>query len=110
MCKWGDDTLVLVPIPADLSHTGEARRDWKGVDTCIAPIVMALNDAGIRTSQSCCGHGKTDGSISLWDGREIIIRAPVVDRELAVDRSRCSPKAFAGKDLALRKSSEPQGS
>ena len=27
------------------------------VDKCIAPIVQALNSAGIQTLGSCCGHG-----------------------------------------------------
>lgn len=26
------------------------------VDACIAPIVKALNDGGIKTLASCCGH------------------------------------------------------
>lgn len=74
MCKWGTDTICYVPIPAHLSYTGEERWDYKAVDSCIAPIVNALNNAGIYTSSCCCGHGKSDGIISLQDGRELIIR------------------------------------
>lgn len=74
MCKWGDEVKLLVLVPANLSHNGEAHWKWVGVDRCIAPIVDALNKAGIFTSQSCCGHGKADGSILLHDGRELIIR------------------------------------
>jgi len=73
MCKWGDTTLLRVLIPAHLSHTGEARWDTKDIDSCIAPIVRALNDAGVHTVASCCGHGKRPGNIALGDGREIII-------------------------------------
>lgn len=69
MCAWGDDVLLQVLIPAHLSHTGEARWDVKGIDRCIAPLVKALNDAGIYTANSCCGHGKADGTIHLHDGR-----------------------------------------
>lgn len=43
-------------------------------DPCIAPIVKALNDAGICTRASCCGHGRQDGSVILRDGRELVIR------------------------------------
>lgn len=43
------------------------------IDACIAPIVQALNDAGIETIASCCGHGKIFGSIVLKDKREILI-------------------------------------
>lgn len=73
MCQWGNETLCLVPMPAELSHTGEFRWAIKGVDACIAPIVDALNAAGIYTANSCCGHGKSPGRIALHDGRELVI-------------------------------------
>lgn len=73
MCEHRAEVLLRVPIPANLSHTGEARWDDKGVDACIAPIVQALNDAGILTAGCCCGHGKEPGSISLQDGRTLLI-------------------------------------
>lgn len=69
MCKWGNEVLLLVPIPTELSHTGKFRWDYKEIDSCIAPIVKALNDARIYTSNNCCGHGKIDGTILLQDGR-----------------------------------------
>ena len=87
MCEWGTETVLRVWIPASLSHTGEGRFDAKGIDSCIAPIVRALNDAGVVTVASCCGHGKQPGNIALADGREIII-AP--DYETA----RCIDKMF----------------
>jgi hypothetical protein len=74
MCKWGTEILLFVNIPAEDSYTGEARWDYKPVDLCIAPIVQALNDAGILTAGCCCGHGKGEGSILLQDGRELFIR------------------------------------
>ncbi len=43
------------------------------VDSCVAPIVRALNDAGIITIASCCGHGKRPANVALADGREIFI-------------------------------------
>lgn len=64
-----------VTIPAYLSHNGQQRQAIKGVDACIADVVRALNDGGVMTTGSCCGHGRDDGSILLADGREIIIRA-----------------------------------
>ena len=81
MCKHGDEVLLSVPIPAHLSHTGELRWDIKGVDACIAPIVKALNDAGIYTASCCCGHGKSDGIILLHDGRALVIPSPTVEPE-----------------------------
>lgn len=42
-------------------------------DPCIAPIVRALNDAGMPTTWSCCGHGNRPGMIGLQDGRQVMI-------------------------------------
>lgn len=74
MCKHNTLTNCLVPMPPELSHTGEFRWAIKGIDACIAPIVNALNAAGIYTSNSCCGHGETDGTIFLHDGRVLVIK------------------------------------
>ena len=91
MCKWGTDEEVQVTIPADLSYTGKDRVDIKKIDKCIAPIVRALNEAGIRTDGSCCGHGKADGYIVLHDGRELVIHPN--------ERQNCIPNKseFLGK-------------
>lgn len=43
------------------------------VDLEIAPIVFALNAAGVVTKAACSGHGRRPGNIALRDGREIII-------------------------------------
>jgi hypothetical protein len=74
MCKWGTDVILRVPIPAELSYTGKFRWAYKGIDSCIAPLVQALNDVGIYTASSCCGHGKVDGIVQLHDGRTIVIK------------------------------------
>lgn len=74
MCKWGTYEEVEVTIPADLSYSGEERVAIKKIDACIAPIIRALNEAGIKTRSSCCGHGKCDGHISLWDHTELVIK------------------------------------
>ncbi len=74
MCKWGTDVRLKVTIPAESSYTGEERQAVKPIDACIAPIVEALNVAGILTRSCCCGHGKADGWICLHDGRELVIR------------------------------------
>ena len=69
MCNHGEEEDVLVYIPDELSHTGKARFDLKKIDKCIASIVRALTNAGIYTTQSCCGHYTTTGRIDLLDGR-----------------------------------------
>ncbi len=85
MCKWDTTTLVKVTIPARLSYTGKERIKMVGVDSCIASIVKVLNDNGILTDASCCGHGKMFGSIILADGRELLISP---DRETTLKAER----------------------
>jgi hypothetical protein len=53
-------------------------------DPCIAPLVKALNEGGIPTVASCCGHGKRPGKIALADGRELFI-LPGFDSARALD-------------------------
>lgn len=74
MCKHGDTIDLMVNVPADLSSTGQAIWKVKPIDRCIFPIVDALIDAKIYTRSCCCGHDKSDGSILLQDGRELIIK------------------------------------
>lgn len=86
MCKWGDIVHMHVMIPEGLSHTGKAYKKPVGIDRCIAPIVKALNDRGIPTIASCCGHGERPGSIILNDGRELVI-CPDFDTARVVDKA-----------------------
>ena len=58
--------MTLVP-------TGRAEIKRKPIDPCVAPLVAALNAAGIHTVASCCGHGVMPGSVALADGRELLI-------------------------------------
>lgn len=73
MCKWGTCVDLPVTVPAHLSYTGEDRDTVKPIDACIAPIVKALNEGGVKTVSCCCGHGEGPGSIVLADGRELAI-------------------------------------
>lgn len=69
MCEWGNTTKVWVKIPEDLSHTGREYWKYASIDSCIAPIVRALQETGIDMRSSCCGHFKSPGEIILQDGR-----------------------------------------
>ena len=73
ICPCQDTTEVDVHIDADLACEGKEK--WKRVkiDTCIAPLVKALQKGGINMRGSCCGHGKTIGEINLSDGRKLLI-------------------------------------
>ena len=73
MCKWGTSVPLEVTIPAHLSSTGVDKRKVVDVDACIAPLVKALNDGGITTIASCCGHGHLPPNIILADDRWIVI-------------------------------------
>ena len=43
------------------------------IDPCLAPIVKALNDGGVFTAATCCGHGDGMGNIWLDDGRVLAL-------------------------------------
>lgn len=71
MCAWGTTTDVHIPV-GGWNGTGKPRRSGSymiPVDSCIANLVKALNDGGVVTRDSCCGHGKGPGMIRLADGR-----------------------------------------
>ncbi len=78
MCKHGTTIDVEVTVPAGLSHTGERRTAVKPIDACLAPAIRRLNALGIVTVNSCCGHGKTGGSVVLEEpsphGRDVDAR------------------------------------
>ncbi len=73
MCKWGQIQRCWVNIPAGHSYTGRMRLAYKPVDSCIASLVEALNQCGLLTLGSCCGHGRGPGKIELQDGRVLLL-------------------------------------
>lgn len=75
MCEWGSETAVRVKVLARVSHSGSDCWKVVGIDRCIAPIVAALQSAGIDMIGSCCGHGRGLGRIDLSDGRILWISA-----------------------------------
>lgn len=54
-------------------------------DPCLVPLVKALNEGGVRTVASCCGHGKNAGSIALADGRWLVITDEPPSRDQTED-------------------------
>ncbi len=63
MCKHGNTVEMELPI------VGNFRFGKADIDSCIAPIIKALNDAGLLTIGCCCGHGNRIGYIHFKDGR-----------------------------------------
>lgn len=55
-------------------------RDGIWCDPCLVPLIEALNNGGLPTSASCCGHLEPGrlGWVMLKDGRVLII-APDLD-------------------------------
>ena len=73
MCKWGTHTKVEL-CEIDLKGLNREQNKMRAkklglsekgelIDSCIAPLVQMLNDYGIKTIESCCGHGKLDYSV-----------------------------------------------
>ena len=73
MCKHGQEKIVYVKVPFDLSAEGKDIYKPKKIDACIADIVQALQDGGMDMRGCCCGHDKTLGNIHLQDGRVLLI-------------------------------------
>jgi hypothetical protein len=65
VCEHGNSIEVGVFIPApELSHSGKPHWAVKKIDACIAPLVKALQSAGICSLV---------GDITLQDGRVLLI-------------------------------------
>jgi hypothetical protein len=66
MCDYAPNReAAMVPIANTRGHC----------DPCLAPYVQALNDAGLDTLASCCGHGRRPGSIMMRSGQVLLILA-----------------------------------
>ena len=97
MCEWGKTVELKLVMPAYLSHTGVAYVKPCGIDECIAPLVKALNDGGITTVASCCGHGRTFGAISLADGTTLMIFPDYETAQIAGDAAATPEMKVADK-------------
>ena len=69
MCNWGTDEWVGL-----CAATPVQGRTRIKVDACIAPLVQMLNDYGIETIASCCGHGQVKESSIIVDAKNISLR------------------------------------
>lgn len=74
MCEWGTNEEIELTIIKELSYTGKERMKIVKVDACITSIIKALNEGGVTTTYSCCGHGEKAGVIILKDGRYLVIK------------------------------------
>lgn len=84
MCEWHGGTYAG-NLDVTLSHPRDDGISFCSVDACIQPLVQAINDAGLQTINSCCGHGKRPGWIALEDGRHILIAKDHAEMRLMND-------------------------
>jgi len=42
-------------------------------DPCLEPLIRALNENGLPTIASCCGHDNQPGRVTLRDGTDLIV-------------------------------------
>lgn len=68
MCDHKEREAAMTTVAVDA-----AGKPTVWCDPCLAPLVKALNDGGISTVASCCGHGTHVGSVALSDGRWIVV-------------------------------------
>lgn len=68
MCDYPNREAAMVTIRTD--ENGEPTV-W--CDPCLSQLVTALNDGGMPTRASCCGHGTHVVSVALADGRWLVV-------------------------------------
>jgi hypothetical protein len=70
MCDHSNREVAMVVLYRD-----ETGKPTVWCDPCIAPLIKALNDGGIGTLASCCGHGEPErlGWVMLADDRVLHI-------------------------------------
>lgn len=67
-------------------------------DPCIAPLVRALNDGGVPTVASCCGHRRRPGRITLRGGVDLWVDAGgQVERSLLAEAKLRNVEALVGE-------------
>jgi hypothetical protein len=71
MCERGD--IVTMVLPRRPLSDPFGKHLSYSIDRCIAPLVAALNRAGIATVACCCGHGERPGWVALGHGRALVI-------------------------------------
>ena len=74
MCKYGTDRFVDQALFPGADYIDKSKKVH--LDECIADLVLALNEGGVHTIASCCGHGHPPGEILLKDGRTLLIIEP----------------------------------
>ena len=80
MCKWGTDTKIRI------------RGEDVFVDSCIADLILKLNELGLHTRASCCGHGKIPTSIIFELDGKLYEMTEIMEEYLGLDGRIHKPK------------------
>lgn len=65
----------------------DCKRDKVEIDKCLMPIITALNNAGIKTIASCCGHTFQPSIVSLiHNGVEKELRLLTYEQGRKIDK------------------------
>ena len=67
MCEHESRERAMVTV----GHTDTGKAIF--CDPCIAPLVSSLNQAGLATTSSCCGHDHNPAWVTLADDRVVMI-------------------------------------
>jgi len=78
----------------------------QGVDQCISLVILQLNLAGIKTIESCCGHGKGYPNVICEKGTEEKLKEfgckIVVTRQDGLVAAYFPVNSFTGKVYPVR--------
>lgn len=100
MCNHSPDREAAMIIIPGYEGTPERKfRDGVWCDPCLVPIIKALNDGGLPTISSCCGHGSYVSSIALADGRWVLV-LPDMETFQAMDTKLPNISDYERKVLA----------
>jgi hypothetical protein len=92
VCDW-DNTI-------EISITRKVQ-----VDKCIAPVVSRLNQLGVYTTGSCCGHGKGIASVTILPSSAHRAKSLGLSLEFS-NPGMCPVLELAGLNLALINAAE----
>ncbi len=68
MCDKGETVLIDPSKLPGIDYTN--KKEKVPIDQCISDLVLFLNNKGIHTYGSCCGHGEKEGWIQFRDDHD----------------------------------------
>ena len=69
-----DNTVVMKMPFSNFDCLGKPKSSLVTIDICIATEIASLWKLGVKTINSCCGHGKICGNVVVADGSISLIK------------------------------------